>query len=110
MPLLAFNRAGRGDHRKPQRQSVTSTAASTPWRSPIADIERAVQDRATTAAIDMNAAGSLDQLRGLVADEVAHWHQEFQRGRRTVDIADPDRAIERALRNLTGYGPLEALL
>ena len=86
------------------------TLAPAPWRSPVAEIERAVQDRAATAAIDMNAAGSHDRLRALLEEEVARWRDEFQRGRRPIDIADPDRAIERALRNLTGYGPLEALL
>jgi Flp pilus assembly CpaF family ATPase len=80
------------------------------WQSPVAEIERAVQDRATTAAIDMKADGSHDRLRSLVEGEVALWRQEFRRGRRSIDIADPDHAIERALRNLIGYGPLETLL
>lgn len=87
-----------------------TASASAPWQSPVAEIERAVQDRATTAAIDMKAVGSHDQLRSLVEGEVALWRQEFRRGRRSIDIADPDRAIERAVRNLIGYGPLETLL
>lgn len=88
---------------------MTATSPA-PWRSPVAEIERAVQDRATTAALDMTAPGARQRLRTLVEEEVARWRDDFGRGRRPVDIADPDRAVERAVRNLTGYGPLEALL
>jgi pilus assembly protein CpaF len=88
---------------------VTITTAPA-WRSPVAEIERAVQNRATTAALDMSAPGSHEQLRAFLFDEVARWHDDFGRGRRPMDIADPERAVERALRNLTGYGPLESLL
>ncbi|HET9076312.1 MAG TPA: ATPase, T2SS/T4P/T4SS family, partial [Acidimicrobiales bacterium] len=40
----------------------------------------------------------------------SRWRDEFRRGRRPVDIADPDGAVERGLRNLAGYGPLDPLL
>jgi pilus assembly protein CpaF len=42
--------------------------------------------------------------------EVARWRAEYRKGRRPLDIADPEAAVERALRNLIGYGPLEPLL
>jgi pilus assembly protein CpaF len=54
--------------------------------------------------------GARDKLRGLLVDQVRAWREEFRKGRRPVDIADPDGAVERALRNLTGYGPLDPLL
>jgi pilus assembly protein CpaF len=76
----------------------------------VAEIERSVQARAATAALDMSVPGARDRLRSLVEEEVARWRQDYGRGRRAVDIADPDLAVERALRNLTGYGPLERLL
>jgi pilus assembly protein CpaF len=80
------------------------------WESPLASIERAVQERAKTDALDMSVAGSLDSLRALLEDEVHRWRAEYQRGRRPHDIADPDRAVDRALRNLAAYGPLQPLL
>lgn len=58
----------------------------------------------------MESAGAVDRLRQLLAEEVETWRSEYRRGRRPVDIADPAMAIERALRNLAGYGPLESLL
>ena len=58
----------------------------------------------------MESAGAVDRLRQLLAEEVDTWRSEYRRGRRPVDIADPAMAIERALRNLAGYGPLESLL
>ena len=88
---------------------MTATAA-TGWWSPLAEIERAVQDRAKAAAVDMGSADSLERLRALLDDEVAHWRHEYQRGRRPIDVADPATAVERALRNLAGYGPLQPLL
>ena len=58
----------------------------------------------------MESAGAVDRLRQLLAEEVEKWRSEYRRGRRPVDIADPAMAIERALKNLAGYGPLESLL
>ncbi|HWG73324.1 MAG TPA: ATPase, T2SS/T4P/T4SS family [Acidimicrobiales bacterium] len=88
---------------------MTATEA-TGWWSPLAEIERAVQDRAKATALDMGSPDSLAQLRALLDDEVAHWRHEYQRGRRPIDVADPATAVERALRNLAGYGPLQPLL
>ena len=50
------------------------------------------------------------RLRHLLVEEVADWRAEYRRGQRAQDIADPDAAVERAMRNLTGYGPLQPLL
>jgi pilus assembly protein CpaF len=80
------------------------------WTSPLVEIERAVQERAKDMALDMAAGDAGARLRELVDDEVDTWHREYQRGRRAFDIAEPEVAAERALRNLAGYGPLEPLL
>lgn len=80
------------------------------WTSPQIEIERAVLDRAKAADLDMSTPGARDELRGLLVDEVARWRDDFRKGRRDVDVADPEGAVERALRNLTGYGPLDPLL
>ncbi|MGE0795693.1 MAG: CpaF family protein, partial [Acidimicrobiia bacterium] len=78
--------------------------------SPLAEIEREVQERAKRAAIDVDEPGGRAALRALVRSEVAAWQDGYRRGVRPCDIADPDLVVDRALRNLTGYGPLAPLL
>ncbi len=78
--------------------------------SPLAQVERAVQERAKAIALDMGGADGVARLHQLVAEEVARWTDDYKHGRRQYDLADPDVVAERAWRNLTGYGPLEPLL
>jgi pilus assembly protein CpaF len=80
------------------------------WVSPLREIERAVQDRAKAADLDMSRPDAGERLRGLLVEEVAEWRAAYRRGQHVQDIADPEGAVERALRNLTGYGPLQPLL
>lgn len=80
------------------------------WASPLVRIELAVQDRAKLVAVDMAAADASAVLGRLIEEEIAEWRREYQRGRRECDIAEPEVVAERALRNLTGYGPLQPLL
>jgi pilus assembly protein CpaF len=80
------------------------------WASPLVKIELAVQDRAKLVAIDMSADDAPAVLRRLIDDEILEWRRQYRRGRRESDIAEPDIVAERALRNLTGYGPLQPLL
>jgi pilus assembly protein CpaF len=81
-----------------------------PEVSPLGEIERRVQARAKEAVLDMAAPEGAGRLRALVDEEVARWSDEFRRGRREFDLADPDAVAARAYRNLAGYGPLEPLL
>ncbi len=76
--------------------------------SPLAEIEHLVQERARDLAIDTDREP--DALRALVIDTVKQWSVDHKRGTREYDLADPDGVIERAVRNLTGYGPLAPLL
>ena len=78
--------------------------------SPLAQVERTVQERAKAMALDISGREGEARLRALVAEEVARWSEDFQRGRRDFDLAEPQLVAERAWRNLTGYGPLEPLL
>lgn len=78
--------------------------------SPLAEIERAVQARANELAIDPDQSRGAAQLRSLVDDEIDRWNDDFKRGRRQFELPQPDLVAERALRNLTGYGPLAPLL
>jgi pilus assembly protein CpaF len=77
---------------------------------PLSEIERAVQARAKEISLDMASAGGSAKLRALIDDEVARWSDDFRRGRRDFDLADPELVAERAERNLVGYGPLAPLL
>ena len=78
--------------------------------SPLALVERAVQERAKAVALDMSGPEGMARLRKMVNEEVARWSDDFKHGRRDYDLADPEVVAERAWRNLTGYGPLEPLL
>ena len=78
--------------------------------SPLAEVERAVQERAKVLAIDMDGGDGPLRLRTLIDEEVGRWTDDFKRGRRDHDIADPELFAERAWRNLTRYGPLTELL
>ena len=80
------------------------------WTSPLRAIERAAQEEAKERALDMGEPGAREELRAVLDEQVTHWQQEYRKGLRPLDIADPEAAVERALRNLTGYGPLEPLL
>lgn len=78
--------------------------------SPLEDIERAVLDRAKAIALDMNSSDGNAKLRALIEDEVSQWSIDHKRGLRSFDLSDPGLVVERAYRNLCGYGPLEPLL
>lgn len=78
--------------------------------SPLLEVERSVQERAKEVALDMATPEGAVHLRSLVDEEVARWSEDFQRGLRAIDIADPVVVAERAYRNVAGYGPLEPLL
>lgn len=76
--------------------------------SPLQEIERLVQERARDLALDTDREP--EALRALVIDTVAQWSVDHKRGVRAFDLADPPSVVERAMRNLTGYGPLQPLL
>ena len=81
-----------------------------PDPSPLAAIERRVQERAAGLALRMDGPDAADRLRALIDDEIAEWDLEHKRGRRPVALGDPAAVAERALRNLVGHGPLQELL
>jgi pilus assembly protein CpaF len=78
--------------------------------SPLAEIERTVQERAKDITLEMAGPGGEAKLRDLIADEVARWNDDFRRGRRAHDLPAPELVVERAFRNLARYGPLSPLL
>ena len=80
------------------------------FHSPLVEIEQRVLQRAKEASIDLDAAGTAERLSALLREEVARWSLDFKHGLREFDLPDPELVVDRARRNLTGYGPLEPLL
>lgn len=78
--------------------------------TPLAEIERRVQQRAKDEALHLDGPDTETALRTLVSDEIERWNDDFRRGTRAFPLSDVDRVGERAMRNLTGYGPLGPLL
>ncbi len=82
----------------------------TTFISPLVHIEQRVLARAKDESLDLDAAGTAERLGALLLDEVARWSLDFKHGLREYDLPDPDGVVEKARRNLLGYGPLEPLL
>ncbi|MCY4457235.1 MAG: ATPase, T2SS/T4P/T4SS family [Acidimicrobiaceae bacterium] len=78
--------------------------------TPLAEIEMRVQERAKNEALDLDAVQSTEALSVLIAEEIRHWNNDHRRGIRPYPLSYPEIVSERALRNLTGYGPLAPLL
>jgi pilus assembly protein CpaF len=78
--------------------------------TPLEAIERSVLERAKGIRLDLDDDSARDRLRELIEEAVAAWSADHRRGLRPHDLADPELVVERAHRNLVGYGPLEALL
>jgi pilus assembly protein CpaF len=78
--------------------------------SPLAEIESRVLERAKQQTLDLDGPAATARLRALIEEEVAQWSLDFKHGLRPFDLASPDLVVDRAHRNLTGYGPLEPLL
>jgi len=78
--------------------------------TPLQEIERVVQQRAKDDSLDLGAAGTTETLSRLVDEEIQTWNSDHLHGLRPYPIDDPETIAERAMRNLTGYGPLAPLL
>ncbi|MEM9606123.1 MAG: ATPase, T2SS/T4P/T4SS family [Actinomycetota bacterium] len=79
-------------------------------RSPLLEIERAVQGDAERLQLDPSAPGDRERLTALIRDHIAAWNDDHRRGRRDRPIGDTEALAERARRNLLAYGPLTGLL
>ncbi len=78
--------------------------------TPLQEIERLVQARAARLEVNLDGRDASDELGGLVDAEIRRWNDDYRRGLRPMSIPDPRLLAERAMRNLTGYGPLGPLL
>jgi len=89
---------------------MTDLRAPDAEATPLELIERSVLEQAKGIRLDLDDESAKARLRDLIEDAVAGWSVDHRRGLRPHDLADPDLVIERAYRNLVGYGPLEPLL
>ena len=78
--------------------------------SPLEEIERLSLDVAKERDLSPSQDEGSLELRLIVSDLVAQWRADFRRGIRAIDLTEPEAIIDRAMSNLTGYGPLTALL
>ncbi len=76
----------------------------------LAEIERAVSERARHCGVDPRAPGADAAIRTLAHEEIRKWNLDFKRGVRSRAVTDADALADRVRRDLLGYGPLEALL
>jgi pilus assembly protein CpaF len=77
--------------------------------TPLAELEAAVRRSAERQALPLDHTGTTDRIRQLVDDELEQWISEQRHGRRAAAV-DVGRLADRAVRNLSGYGPLAPLL
>jgi len=78
--------------------------------SPLVEIERAALEVANERNIGISGEHGDAELQSIVAELVEQWRADFRRGIRSVDLTEPRAIVERAMSNLTGYGPLASLL
>lgn len=98
---------------------MTTTSARPPARSParspeavspLAEIEQAVLTRMLHEQLDIDDERMRPRIRELLVEEIRRWRSDVQHGRRRHDLADTSAIIDRAERDLLGYGPLQPLL
>ena len=87
------------DYREPQTE-----------HSPLEELEHQALQVANDRNLSPEGAEAEEQLRGILREIVTQWRTDFLRGIRSIDLTEPDLIVERAMANLTGYGPLTALL
>ncbi len=78
--------------------------------SPLIEIERMTLEVANDRNISVGEDRGQDTLRSIATELVEQWRADYRRGIRSIDLTEPDLIIDRAMRNLTGYGPLESLI
>lgn len=76
----------------------------------LAAIERSVSERARHSSLDPRAPGAELAVRALAHEEIRRWNLGFKSGVHGHAVNDADALADRILRDLLGYGPLEALL
>lgn len=78
--------------------------------SPLEEIERLALEIAKERNLSPGHELANQELRSIIAELIEQWRADFRRGIRPIDLAEPETLIDRAISNLTGYGPLASLL
>lgn len=78
--------------------------------SPLVEIERQALERANDRNLALDQDSASTELRSIVVELIDQWRADHRRGLRTIDLTEPTTLAERAMQNLTGYGPLTSLL
>lgn len=78
--------------------------------SPLEELERMALEVANERNVSPGAVEADEQLRAILRDLVTQWRADYRRGIRSIDLTEPEVLVERAMANLTGFGPLTALL
>jgi len=78
--------------------------------SPLALIERNVQDRAKRASLDLDRPDGEAALRQMIDGEISQWQDDHRRGQRSTALSHPAQVAERTFRNIARFGPLTTLL
>ena len=78
--------------------------------TPLVEIERRVLERAKGLQLDLATGDGAAGLRALIEDQIVSWNTDHKRGVRPFELVDTPGLVERAYRNLAGYGPLTELL
>lgn len=78
--------------------------------SPLEEIERLTLEAAKERNLSPGQDSANRELRAILIDLVDQWRADYRRGNRAVDLTEPETIIDRAMLNLTGYGPLTSLL
>jgi len=81
-----------------------------PEVSPLEEIERLALEVANERNLSSETHDARDQLHQILHDLVAQWRADYRRGIRSLDLIEPELVVDRAMANLVGYGPLEALI
>lgn len=89
---------------------MSTDAAVGPTLSPLEEIERRTLEVANERNISTTGDETEETIRAIVTELVNQWRADYRRGVLPIDLAEPELVIERALANLTGYGPLTEIL
>lgn len=89
--------------------TVNGTGATT-GISPLEQIEEIVRSEAKARAIDVDSPDGATRIMTLIRQVASEWSDERTRRDDNHHFTDLDGLVERAYRNIAGYGPLTELL
>ena len=89
---------------------MTDTSERPSSVSPLEEIERRALEVANERNISTSGDETVGAIHSIVTELVEQWRADYRRGVLPLDLTEPELVIDRALQNLTGYGPLTEIL